>query len=125
LTNADIQYGKSSCENHQEAIGRLRHQFSSRARLIASLAEKLKLTIPGEQAGPFVWAKLPGRKQSQRFCRLLFLRCGILAVPGIAFGEGGEGYVRFSLTADDTTIKKAIEASSRLFQTARKEPTRG
>jgi LL-diaminopimelate aminotransferase len=125
LTKAHIACGRRACENHQQAIEPHKRNFSERRELVAALARKLKLTISGPQAGPFVWAKLPGRKQSQRFCRLLFLRCGILAVPGIAFGEEGEGFVRFSLTADKETIERAIDVSSRLFQTSRKESIGG
>jgi len=40
-------------------------------------------------------------------------------VPGIAFGENGEGFIRFSLTAEHQTYRVAIEATGRLFQSGK------
>jgi LL-diaminopimelate aminotransferase len=39
---------------------------------------------------------------------------GIVITPGIGFGEGGEGYVRFALTRDEKRIAEAIERLSKL-----------
>ncbi len=57
----------------------------------------------------FVWAKIPcGYKTSREFCLELLKRTGVLCTPGEAFGSLGEGYVRFALVLDESTLKKAI-----------------
>ena len=40
-------------------------------------------------------------------------------MPRIAFGENGEGFIRFSLTADHQIYRDAIEATGRLFQSGK------
>ncbi len=39
---------------------------------------------------------------------LKLLDAGIVATPGIGFGEYGEGYIRFALTVPVSTIKEAV-----------------
>ena len=58
----------------------------------------------------FLWAPLPKKyRNSKAFVLYLLEQTGILLAPGSAFGSYGEGYVRFSLFADELKITKAIE----------------
>jgi LL-diaminopimelate aminotransferase len=41
------------------------------------------------------------------FCRFLLEECGIVATPGVGFGECGEGFFRLSITADTGTVREA------------------
>jgi LL-diaminopimelate aminotransferase len=36
-------------------------------------------------------------------------KAGVLATPGNGFGEAGEGYVRFALTASEDRIREAVD----------------
>jgi alanine-synthesizing transaminase len=58
----------------------------------------------------FLWAKIPERYAwagSLEFSKLV-LEKGLVALsPGIGFGEGGEGYVRFSLIENEQRIRQA------------------
>jgi aspartate/methionine/tyrosine aminotransferase len=115
-----VKAGLDACDRFPGEIDSIKNMFARNRSIIDQLCRKLRL-IPSEQRiGPFYWAKLPGRKQSRRFCRLLYLRCGILAVPGVAFGESGEGYIRFALTGEEDMYHKAVEASGKLFQAVKK-----
>ena len=119
LTKRQVQLGLSACENPTDGLENIRSQFAANRELLDQICQKLRL-IPAEyRNGPYYWAKLPGRKQSRRFCRNLYLQCGVLAVPGVAFGENGEGSIRFSLTAAADSYRQAIEATNRMFQTVR------
>ena len=120
LNNQQILAGQHALKNHQD-IDRLTARHNENRQLLDQLCQRLRLFPANHRTGPFYWAKLPGRKQSQRFCRQIYLRCGILAVPGIAFGENGEGYIRFSLTAETDVYRKAIEAAQKLLQLQRKK----
>ncbi len=55
----------------------------------------------------YVWCEVGG--SSIEFVKRLLDKAGIIATPGIGFGEHGEGFVRFSLTRDTNIIKKAVE----------------
>ncbi|MCK5125694.1 MAG: pyridoxal phosphate-dependent aminotransferase [candidate division Zixibacteria bacterium] len=118
MTPEQLHTGLHAIENKSD-IENLKNRFNENRKRMDHLCQKLRLFPTEYRTGPFYWTKLPGRKQSRRFCRLLYLRCGILAVPGIAFGENGEGFVRFSLTADTESYDKAIEAAQKLFQKKR------
>jgi LL-diaminopimelate aminotransferase len=48
------------------------------------------------------------------FSAQLLNEAGIVATPGIGFGSGGEGYVRFALTRPVVRIQEAIERMRRL-----------
>ncbi|HHX51750.1 MAG TPA: aminotransferase class I/II-fold pyridoxal phosphate-dependent enzyme, partial [Clostridia bacterium] len=64
----------------------------------------------------FVWAPLPfGYRSSQAFAIDLLHKTGIVVVPGSAFGERGEGYVRMALVMDEETLRRAVELVGEKF----------
>jgi len=120
---SQVSIASAACAESPSSIEELKSKYAQNRKLVDQLCAKLRLIPTDYRTGPFYWAKLPGRKQSRRFCRLLYLKAGILAVPGLAFGENGEGYVRFSLTGDTDIYNKAIAATKKLFQTAKSGKT--
>ncbi len=54
----------------------------------------------------YLWVNVDG--SSNEFASKLLDR-GVVVTPGPAFGSGGEGYVRFSLTVDEKLVKRALE----------------
>jgi len=48
-------------------------------------------------------------KSSEELSMFLLEKCGIVTVPGIAFGKYGEGYLRFSFATSLDNIQKGIE----------------
>jgi LL-diaminopimelate aminotransferase len=64
------------------------------------------------QATMYVWAPLPpgySEMSSLEFSKFLLERIGVVIAPGTGFGEGGEGYVRFALVANEKRIDEAVE----------------
>jgi LL-diaminopimelate aminotransferase len=59
-------------------------------------------------AGLYVWARIPEGITSRDFANWLFEKTGVFLTPGTNFGDEGEGYVRISLTAPDSSIEAAI-----------------
>ncbi len=55
----------------------------------------------------YVWCKVGG--SSVEFVKRLLDEAGIIATPGIGFGQHGEGFVRFALTRDSSVIREAVE----------------
>lgn len=74
-----------------------------------NLMEKLELEKAGYETTPFLWARIEGRKSSTALANMLYRRYRILSAPGISFGENGEGYLRFSLTAKAEAYREAVE----------------
>jgi len=48
-------------------------------------------------------------KNSEDLSMYLLDKCGVVAVPGNAFGQYGEGYLRFSFATSIDMIKKGIK----------------
>ena len=82
--------------------------YQQRRELIWKLAEKLNCTYDKHASGMFVWAKLPPHMKSEEFADLVLKEHSIFIAPGTVFGSNGEGYVRFSLCAEESVIKEAI-----------------
>ncbi|MNF03434.1 LL-diaminopimelate aminotransferase [compost metagenome] len=57
----------------------------------------------------FVWATVPGGETSRNFARELAVQTGVIVIPGGAFGQYGEGYVRIALVQNEDTLKEAAD----------------
>ncbi len=95
--------GPQSCVQYMRKIYKKR-----RDALIAGLNE-LGMPVTPPKATFYVWAPVPVGFNSLEFSRLLLERAGIVATPGIGFGDYGEGYMRFALTKPVERIKEAVE----------------
>ncbi|MFX1571700.1 MAG: aminotransferase class I/II-fold pyridoxal phosphate-dependent enzyme [Promethearchaeota archaeon] len=59
----------------------------------------------------YVWTQIPekfSKENSMDFVKKL-IEVGVVATPGIGFGQYGEGYMRFALTQPEERIKEALE----------------
>lgn len=82
--------------------------YSRRRDLIWQLAEAMGLTILKQPGGLFVWTKVPKGKDALAMVDSLLYEKHIFVTPGIIFGSGGEGYIRFSLCVTEEHIREAI-----------------
>jgi alanine-synthesizing transaminase len=61
----------------------------------------------------FVWAPLPAQGAhlgSVKFASELLERARVAVSPGVGFGPGGEGFVRFALVEKDDRARRACAA---------------
>jgi LL-diaminopimelate aminotransferase len=86
---------KSACAIYQER----------RDVLIAGLRD-LGFDVPSPKATFYVWLPV---QDCMAFAAQLLSKAGIVVTPGVGFGSGGEGYVRFALTRPVSRINEAIE----------------
>ena len=85
--------------------------MARRDLLINGLAEA-GWQVDKPKATMFVWAKLPsGYTSSKKFAEEVLQKTGVAMVPGVAFGQEGEGYVRIALVQEE---KQIIEATRRI-----------
>jgi aspartate/methionine/tyrosine aminotransferase len=106
------------------ALGQCRKQFDQSAAEATKLLELLSLEKSGYDTTPFIWARIERRRHALTLANLLYRRSRVLAAPGTAFGENGEGYLRFSLTASAATYREAcdrIGSKIRLFRPTTEE----
>ena len=83
--------------------------YKSRRAKILELAAALNCTPGKEQAGMFIWCKVPEGKSSEEFVDNLLHEHSVFTAPGFIFGDMGEGYIRFSLCTDEKNVDEAIK----------------
>jgi len=67
--------------------------------------------IPKPRGTMFVWAPLPEPYEemgSLEFCKMLVQDAKVAVSPGVGFGPGGEGFVRFALVENEQRIGQAV-----------------
>ena len=65
----------------------------------------------------YIWLPCPPGYTSMTFAKALLEQAGVLAIPGIGYGENGDGYVRLSLTLmGDKNGERMTEAVDRIRQ---------
>jgi alanine-synthesizing transaminase len=73
--------------------------------------ERIGWSIPKPKGSMFVWAPIPepyAEMDSVAFSSMLVRECEVATSPGIGFGPGGEGYVRFALIENEQRIAQGI-----------------
>ncbi len=104
------------CENHFESITlRMQTVYRERRDALVSSLERSGLSFTVPDGTFYFWIRTPRGGDSISFCRLLLEETGIVAAPGVGFGDHGEGFFRLSITTDIDTIRtagKRLEARS-------------
>lgn len=90
------------------ALRAVRQQYTRTADRASALLELLELDESTRRTIPFLWARIPSRRDATAYARQLFRRYRILTVPGTDFGDSGEGYLRLSLTAGEKAYEEAL-----------------
>jgi LL-diaminopimelate aminotransferase len=96
-------------EKEESYIEKIRQTIKERRDIfLAGLSAKGFESVHA-QSTFYVWVKLPSKfKSSLDFSKNLIREKRIITTPGIGFGKYGEGYVRFALTVDNDSLKRAI-----------------
>lgn len=105
-----IQKGAiEALKSDQSWFRNLNETYNERRLLVFKLAQKLGCTFDKNAVGLFVWAKLPGAIDAEKFIDTILNEKHIFITPGTVFGSNGAGYIRFSLCVKASEIQKAIE----------------
>ncbi len=100
--------GITAMEGPEDAIETLRTMYAERRDALVDGLQRIGWQVEKPKATFYVWAPTPGGAPSLEVATKM-LDVGIVATPGIGFGEYGEGYIRFALTVPVDTIKDAVE----------------
>jgi alanine-synthesizing transaminase len=91
-----------------------------RDRLIGGLA-RAGWEIEPPRGTMFVWAPIPERFRdlgSLEFALQLAREADVAVSPGIGFGDGGDGHVRFALVENEQRIGQAVRSIRRVLKAA-------
>jgi len=84
-----------------EVYGRRRERVVSTLRELGWAQEPPRGTF-------YLWVPVPQGHTSASFCDHLLETCAVVVAPGAAYGEHGEGFVRFSLAVTDDRLEEAM-----------------
>lgn len=105
------QYGaEAALRGSQDCVMMMRAEFDHRRRLVLDRIDKidgLSVSAPQGAFYAFVNVKDLGMS-SEKVSRYLLHEAGVALVPGSAFGENGEGYIRVSFANSYENIDKAM-----------------
>ncbi|MBI4823465.1 MAG: aminotransferase class I/II-fold pyridoxal phosphate-dependent enzyme [Nitrospirae bacterium] len=96
----------------QDCVEGYRKTYQSRRNELIKGLKKAGWDVPPPKATMFVWAEIPEpfkKLGSLEFCKFLIKEAGVAVSPGIGFGEGGDGFVRFALVENEHRIKQAVK----------------
>ena len=100
----------AALEQPRERLRADAERFRERRDALVEALNGMGWETPSPQASMYVWTRLPGgRTDSFGFCLDLVGRAGVALAPGRAFGERGEGYVRFALVQEPERLREAAE----------------
>jgi LL-diaminopimelate aminotransferase len=99
----------------QDDLSTIRKTYRERRDILCAGLMKLGVEFLKPKATFYIWAKTPPAFDSMGFVTHMLEKAGILATPGNGFGEAGEGYVRYALTAPAVRIKEAVDRMQRIL----------
>lgn len=88
--------------------------YRARRVIVFRLLDLLACYYSREQAGLFVWARVPtAYKDGYALSDRVLYDAGVFITPGGIFGPAGEGYVRVSLCSTEVKLKEGIDRVGR------------
>ena len=100
----------TSCDGD---VAENRAVYKHRAALLCDQLAAVGWSVPRPVASMFVWAPLPAQAAHMgavRFAAELLEHARVAVSPGVGFGPGGEGFVRFALVEKDERARRACAA---------------
>jgi alanine-synthesizing transaminase len=85
--------------------------YQSRRDVLIDGLHRLGWDVPRPRGTMFAWAPIPepyAEMGSVEFTSMLVRQAQVALAPGIGFGPGGEGYVRFALIENEQRIQQAV-----------------
>lgn len=93
-------------QSHLDTLNAL---YDRRRDILLAGLKKLGWETVSAAATFYVWVPVPEGTTSIEFAGRLLDEAGIVVPPGVGYGDHGEGYIRFALTAPEERIALAIE----------------
>ncbi|MDK2893056.1 LL-diaminopimelate aminotransferase [Methanohalophilus sp.] len=100
--------GITALSSSQQCVADMNRIYQERRDTLLKGLDALGINIKPPKATFYIWAPVPEKYNSIDFSRLLLEDAGIVATPGVGFGNYGEGYIRFALTQSVDRIEEAV-----------------
>jgi len=98
--------GIAALESPKEVVDDIRKIYKHRIEILYRALRDMGLKLEKPRATLYLWAFVGG--SSIEYTQKLLDKTGIVATPGVGFGQYGEGYIRFSITQATDRIEEAV-----------------
>ncbi len=98
----------------QKALRETVKKYTDRSKLLLEGLKTIGYTVYGGVDSPYVWCKTPPKVGSWEFFDFLLENIQVLTLPGVGFGSGGEGFIRFSAFAEPYAIQETLQRFKKL-----------
>ena len=105
------QAGETALDNAERLIPPVVAELTRRRDAAVPALRKEGFLLESPRGAMYLWVALPGGIGSAEFARHALERHGVVTLPGVGFGPGGEGYFRVALTVSP---ERLVEAAGRL-----------
>lgn len=112
--NAIQMAGIAALESDQSCVAENCRIYQERRDIVVSGLKKLGYDLEPPRATFYIWLPVPPGFDSMKFTTHLLENAGIVTVPGVGFGDPGEGYVRLALTVSKDRLEEAITRIAKL-----------
>ncbi|MEK6704661.1 MAG: LL-diaminopimelate aminotransferase [Candidatus Poribacteria bacterium] len=109
IPNAIQEAGIAALNGYSDFSDKLRSIYQERRDILVPALRSAGLNCHVPNATFYVWARTPNDEDSEIYVSDLIRTKGVVATPGTGFGDGGRGYVRFTLCSDISTLKQVAE----------------
>jgi aminotransferase len=112
------QYGAmGALEMGEKAILKFNKSYEKRRDLICERLDKLKNTFSyvRPESSYYIFPKILNNNNSWDFALNLLNKSQVAVIPGMAFGDNGEGHIRISYGRSIQDINKAFDRMEKLF----------
>jgi LL-diaminopimelate aminotransferase len=92
-----------------ENIGHMLGIYAPRRQLVLQTLAEVGIRFQPNRGTFYLWVPTPKGMSSIDFATLLFEKAHIVVAAGTAYGQYGEGFVRFSLTVTDDRLREAMD----------------
>lgn len=103
-----LQAGAYALSASQENVEQNRRAYQERRDIWVKGCAQAGWSMPSPRGSMFIWAPVPTAQDSRSFAFALAREAGVIVVPGVAFGEYGEGYVRIGMVQDQEVLQEAV-----------------
>lgn len=117
--NFTMHAAAAALNGPQDFIGEMRDSYQTRRDfMVEALNEIDGISCRSIEGAFYLFPSFPGsQKNSLELAEWLLDEAGIAGTPGIAFGQSGEGHVRFSIATSLDDLKRAIEKLKKVAHT--------
>jgi LL-diaminopimelate aminotransferase len=112
--NAIQMAGIAALDSDQSCVAENCRIYQERRDTVISGLKKLGYDLLTPQATFYIWLPVPQGSDSMKFATHLLEHAGIVTVPGVGFGEPGEGFVRLALTVPKERLEEAVGRIAKL-----------